>query len=114
MAGWRAENQYRRDQLRDLAGELTPSSGSGHPPRPRLGLTWQLRPYLSIRRASRARLRVYCAGAAGRYALLTSDGQVIRLDEGISTAAAAVMAACVGREPGESAIGAAAAVQRGP
>jgi hypothetical protein len=57
---------------------------------------------------------VYCAGAAGRYALLTSSGQVIRLDEGVAAAAASIAAACTRRGSGERAAGQAAAVQPGP
>jgi hypothetical protein len=114
MAGWRAENKHRRELLTDLAHELRPASGSAYRPRPRLWLTWRLRPYLSVRTAARTTLRVYCAGAAGRYVLLTGSGQVIGLDEGVAKAAAAIAVACAGREPGESAAGQAAAVQPGP
>jgi hypothetical protein len=112
MAGWRAENKHRRKLLTDLARELRPASGSAY--RARLWLTWQLRPYLSVRTAARGTLRVYCAGAAGRYVLLTGSGQVIGLDEGVTAAAAAIAAACAGHEPGESAAARAAEVQPGP
>jgi len=112
MAGWRAENKRKRELLADLAGELRSAPGSACQARVRL--TWQLRPYLSVRTAARGVLRVYCAGAAGRYALLTGSGQVIGLDEGITAAAAALTVACGGREPGEPAATQAAAIQPGP
>ena len=114
MARSKAENRRRRELLTRLAAALNPSSAAAHPIRARLRLTWRLRPYLSVH-ASRTRLRVYCAGRDGRYALLTGDGQMIRLDEGIPAAAAAVEAACTRRESGQPAAGpAATAVQPGP
>lgn len=114
MTGWRAENKLRRELLAGLAGELRPASGCEYPARSRLGLTWRLRPYLSARPPGCRRLRVYCAGTAGRYVLLTSSGQVIRLDEGVAAAAAAIMAGCGCRQSGESAASKAAAAQPGP
>jgi hypothetical protein len=114
MARFRAENRRRRQLLTRLAGALNPSSASAYPVRARLWLTWRLRPYLSVRADGRARLRVYCAGRAGRYALLTGNGQLIRLDEGIAAAAAAIEAACTGLEAGQPAASPAAAVQPGP
>jgi hypothetical protein len=114
MAGWRAENKHRRELLTDLARELRQECGLAHRARPRLWLTWQLRPCLLVRTAAGGMLRVYCAGAAGRYVLLTGSGQVIGLGEGVAAAAAAVAAACAGHEPGESAAARAAEVQPGP
>jgi hypothetical protein len=89
--------------LAGLAGQLSPPPGTEDAVRTRLWFTWRLRPYLVVRASGRARLRVYCAGRAGRYALLTGNGQVIRLDEGIAAAAAAIRAACAGRESGQPA-----------
>ena len=101
----RSKAENRRDLLTRLAAALNLSSASAHPIQARLRLTWRLRPYLSIH-ASRPRLRVYCAGRDGRYALLTDTGQVIRLDGGIAAAAAAVEAAYTCREPDQPAAGA--------
>jgi hypothetical protein len=114
MARSRAENRRRRDLLAGLAGELSSPSGSEHPARTRLWLTWRLTPYLSVQAARRPRLRVYCAGRSGRYALLTGDGQVIRLDEGIAAAAAAVEVACAGRRESRQPAAGPAPVQPGP
>lgn len=114
MARSRAENRRRRDLLDGLAGDLNSPSGSAYPVRARLWLTWRLRPYLSVKAAGRPRLRVYCAGRSGWYALLTGDGQVFRLDQGVAAAAAGIEAACARR--GESGQPAAcpAPAQRGP
>lgn len=110
----KAENRRRRELLTRLAAAVSPSSASAHPLRARLRLTWRLTPYLSVH-ASRSRLRVYCAGRGGRYALLTGDGQVIGLDDGIAAAAEAVEAAYTcHREPGQATAGPATAVQQGP
>jgi hypothetical protein len=108
-----AENGRRRDLLARLAAALNLSSAAAYPLRVRIWLTWGLRPCLSVR-GDRPRLRVYCAGRDGRYALLTGNGQVIRLDEGIATAAAAIEAAYTLGDSGQPAAGPAAAVQPGP
>jgi len=109
-----AENRRRRQLLTRLAAAVNPSSAVAHPIRARLRLTWRLTPYLSVH-ASRPRLRVYCAGRDGRYALLTGDGQVIGLDDGVAAAAEAVEAAyACHSESGQAAAGPAAAVQQGP
>jgi hypothetical protein len=115
MAGSRAENRRRRQLLTRLASALNRSSAAAYPVRARLWLTWRLVPYVSVHAAGRPRLRVYCAGRDGRYALLTGNGRVIRLDEGIAAAAAVIEAACAGLEPGEPVTGpAVAVVQPGP
>ena len=114
MARSRAENRRRQQLLTRLAGALNASSAPAYPVRAQLRLTWRLRPYLSVGVAGRPRLRVYCAGRAGRYALLTGNGQLIRLGEGIAAAAAVIEAACTGREAGQPVVGPAAAVQPGP
>ena len=113
MSWSNAENRRRRELLTRLAAAVNPASGSAHPLRARLRLTWRLTPYLSVH-ASRPRLRVYCAGRAGQYALLTGNGQVIPLDEGIDAAAVAVEAVYTHRDSGQPAAGPAAVVQPGP
>jgi hypothetical protein len=115
MARSKAENRRRRELLTRLAAALSPPSASAYRIRAGLRLTWRLGPYLNVHADGWPRLRVYCAGRAGRYVLLTGNGQVILLDEGIAAAAAAVEAACSRRESGQPAAGpAAAAVQPGP
>ncbi len=108
-----AENRRRRELLTRLAVAVNPSSASTDPIRARLRLTWRLTPYLSVH-ASPARLRVYCAGRGGRYALLTGNGHVIPLDEGLAAAAVAVEAAYTHRDSGQPTAGAAATAQPGP
>jgi len=83
-------------------------SGPGAGLRLRRRRTWRLVPYLGVRAPGRAWLRVYCAASGGRAALLTSDGDVIRLDAGPAEAARHVAGAC-GRPAGLAAAGRAAA-----
>jgi hypothetical protein len=94
MAGSRAEKAVRRRLLAGLAREL--SMVLRLPARRRC--TAHLVPYLSLRRATGGRVRVYCVSDAGLYAFLTGDGTVISLDGGIAAAAQSVAAAC--RPPG--------------
>jgi hypothetical protein len=89
MAASRAEKRARRALLDSLARELGRPGGPGG----RLRRTWRLVPYLSVRRAGRGRLRVYCAGTGGQYAFVTADGTVIGLGAGIPAAARDVAAA---------------------
>jgi hypothetical protein len=114
MPGSRAQKRQRRKLLAELAAELSSPRGPGPSLRPRLRCTWRLSPYLSVRKAGRGRLRVYCASDAGQYAFVTGSGQVIRLDEGIAAAAGAVAAATARDEPGQPVPGRASAVQPGP
>jgi hypothetical protein len=111
MAGSRAEKTTRRRLLDDLARELSQSAGPAQRLRAGRRRTMRLIPYVSLRRAARGRLRVYCVSDAGLYALLTGDGQLIRLDDGITAAARAVAAACCQAGPGEPAADHAAAAQ---
>jgi len=98
MAGPGPEKAARRATLDSLARELRRPGGPGC----RRRLTWRLVPYLSIGRAGRGRLRVYCIGARGRYGFVTGDGTVIRAGQGAAAAARDVAAAC-GRPAGEPA-----------
>jgi len=94
-----AEKNTRRQVLEDLARELNRPGGPGC----RMRRTARLVPYLSVRKAARRRLRVYCAGVGGVYALLTGDGQLILLDSGIAAAAREITTAagqaCLGHGP---------------
>jgi hypothetical protein len=96
MAG--PEKARRQELLNRLARELRRPGG----PDVRQRRTLRLIPYLSVRRAGRGRLRVYCAGAGGSYGYLTGDGQLISLGDGVAGAAREVAAAC-GRPAGRTA-----------
>jgi hypothetical protein len=110
MPGSRADKNARREVLDDLARELNRPGGPGC----RVRRTARLVPYLSVRRVSQGRLRVYCAGTADVYALLTSDGQLIRLDGGAAAAARQVAAACGRAGPGREAVRQRAGRRTGP
>jgi len=106
MAG-SGDGRRRLEVLAGLARELTVPSGPGAGLRLRRRRTWRLVPYLGVRAPGRAWLRVYCAASGGRAALLTGDGDVIRLDTGMADAARQVTGAC-DRIPGLPAAGRAA------
>lgn len=107
MAG-SGDGRRRREVLADLARELRLPGGAGEGLRLRRGRTRRLVPYLAARAPGRAWLRVYCAASGGRAALLTGDGDVIRLDAGMGAAARDVAGAS-GRVPGLPVAGRAAA-----
>ena len=106
MAG-SGDGQRRLEVLAGLARELTAPSGPGAGLRLRRRRTRRLVPYLAVRAPGRTWVRVYCAASGGRAALITSDGDVIRLDAGMAEAARRVAGAC-GRVPGPAAAGRAA------
>lgn len=95
MPGAPGGKAARRKMLDDLAGELDGRAGPGC----RRRCTLRLIPYLSVRRAGRGRLRVYCVGTGGLYAFLTGDGQLIVPGGGGPAAAAREVAAAAGRAP---------------
>ena len=99
----------RRRLLDGLAGELNGPGGPGC----RRRRTLRLVAYVSIRRAGRGRLRVYCAGTAGLYAFLTGDGQLIVPGRGGLAAAAREAAAAAGQDAGRAAPAGQAAGQPG-